>query len=434
MTTVCEAAPDFRKPVEASSVETHEADGDPRIRVRGPLRILFAANAPWTERMGVPRVSIELTRQLERLGHQCSHYAWEQAFPRGLGKWSGFFDVSLFQWRLLDFLRKQGRNFDVVQLESNLGPFPRAAYGFTGIMVAKSNGLPLFYERWHRSVERRLMRQSGQRGTWGGNCLRGAGRWVSGGRWGAAFRTFSMADVIHVLNREEQMVLTHDYGFGDKVTIVPNGLSEDFASALRSTSVPLSRVDSQVVAFVGMWGLRKGRAEFPSLVRKVREANPKVSFHLLGTGVREERVLSEFDPRDRAAVLVQPAYSPQQLPAFLADAKVAVFPSYVEGFPLGVLEMMAAGLPVVAWNAPGVRTLVTEVDPALLVPVGNVEATVAALMHFLSLPKEEYSSLSAASLEIAGTYTWRRSAACFLNSLKPSLPQLKGFRRQERGS
>lgn len=423
MKAVIEGGQYHQRPAKASLTATDQVDGELGDGVQRPLRILFAVNSPWTERMGVPRVSIELTRQLQRLGHRCSHYAWEQAFPRGLGKWNRYFDVSLFQWRLLDFLRRQGRNFDVVQLESNLGPFPRAAYGFDGIMVAKSNGLPLFYERWHRSAERRLMRQTGQRGTWGGNFLRKAGRLASGGRWGAALRTFSTADLIHVLNSEEQAVLTDEFGFGDKAVIVPNGLSEGFSAALRATSVPVIRAASNVVTFVGTWGLRKGQAEFPSLVRRVRRTNPKVSFHLLGTGVSEGRVKSAFDPCDRAAVVVRPFYSPEQLPALLAEAKVAVFPSYVEGFPLGVLEMMAAGLPVVAWDAPGVRTLVREVNPALLVPVGDVDATAAALLNFLNLPADDYVSLCAASLDAAGSYTWRRSAACFLNSLEPLLTQ-----------
>lgn len=428
MKIVSEEGRDLRPPAKAPLTEGDEGDGNVRTSFQRPLRILFAVNAPWTERMGVPRVSVELTRQLERLGHRCAHYAWEQAFSQGLGKWSRFFDVSLFQWRLLNFLRRHGRNFDVVQLESNLAPFPRAAYGFNGIMVAKSNGLPLFYERWHRSVERRLMRQIGERGTWGGNCLRSLGRLASGGRWGAALRTFSTADVIHALNREEQVALTEEYRFGDKVAVVPNGLSEDFSLALRSTSLPLARATSHVVAFVGTWALRKGKAEFPSLVREVRKANSKVSFHLLGTCANEEEVLCAFDPRDRPAVVVRPSYSPQELPALLAGARVAVFPSYVEGFPLGALEMMAAGLPVVAWNAPGLRDLVAEVDPALLVPTGNIEATAAALMHFLGLPTKNYTSLCTASLEIARTYTWQRSAACFLNSLQPFLPGRRGVR------
>jgi len=38
-----------------------------------PLRILFCVNTPWTETLGVPRVSIELARQLEMLGQR---YDW----------------------------------------------------------------------------------------------------------------------------------------------------------------------------------------------------------------------------------------------------------------------------------------------------------------------------------------------------------------------
>lgn len=387
-----------------------------------PLRILFALEAPWTERLGVPRVSIELSRQLERLGHRCTHYASEDAFPDGLSKATRFFRTALFQRRLMDFVRRRGPDFDVIQLECNLAPFAREAYRFRGILVAKSNGLPLFYERWQHMTEPRLKRQVGATGTWAGNGLRALGRWAAGGTWGAALRTLDAADVVHVLNADEQAVLASGFGLGHKVTLVPNGLSDEFHTALRMAALPSARADaSPRVAFVGQWGVRKGQAEFPRLVRRLRETCPRVVVDLLGTGVPEHRVVAEFDSRDRGSVRVQAAYEPRELPALLASAKVGLLPSYIEGFPLSALEMMAAGLPVVGWDVPGLRDLVPQAGRGLLVPPGNVGATAAALLAILKLPAEPYTALSSVALEVAGRYTWRRSADCFLRSLEPLL-------------
>lgn len=399
--------------------------GQPGAGLTRPLRILFATHTPWTERLGVPRVSIELSRELERAGHRCSHYAAEEAFPRGLGRLGRFFTTPLYQWRFLSFLRKRGRDFDVVQVECYLAPFPRAAYAFKGILVAKSNGLPLFGERWRCSTECRLKRAVGVRGSWGGNSLRALSRLAQGGCWGAALRTLKAADVIHVLNGDEQAALADGFGLGHKVTLVPNGLSQPLLRALRAASTPLARAASPVVAFVGRWTLGKGQKEIPLLVRQVRQAYPLASFHLLGTGVSEEEVRSAFDPRDRGSIRVQPSFDPVELPGLLAPAKAGVFPSYVEGFGLGALEMMAAGLPVVAWDAPGPRSFVPKLAPALIVPAGNVEATASALIRLLQLPTEAYVALSHSAMEVAKGYTWQRSADCFLRSLQPFLACLE---------
>lgn len=396
-----------------------------------PLRILFALHTPWTVRLGVPRVSIEIGKQLERLGHQCSHYAWEDAFPQGLNKGSRFFEVALFQRQFLSFMQKHARDFDVVQVEMGLAPFSRKAYAFNGIMVAKSNGLPLFYDRYLRSVEPHLKRKLGERGTWAGNALRALGRFAAGGSWGSALRTCLAADLVHVLNHDEQVAL-EAYGLNRKLTLVPNGLSEDFHLALRSGSTALNRAGSRVITFIGMWQARKGRLEFPAIVRKVREACPEAVFRLVGTCVGEEKVLPAFDARDRSWIWVQPSYDPQELPALLADAKAGVFPSYIEGFPLGVLELMAAGLPVVAWDVPGTRDFAGKPDSYLLVTAGDVEATSSALTRLLRLPAEDYIKLSTATLAAAGAYTWQRSAGSFLRSLQPLLANAARRSRQER--
>ena len=70
---------------------------------------------------------------------------------------------------------------------------------------------------------------------------------------------------------------------------------------------------------------------------------------------------------------IHPSFAPDELPRLLADCSVGVFPSYYEGFGFGVLEMLAAALPVLAYRVPGPPMML---PPAWLVQprqIGGVE-------------------------------------------------------------
>jgi glycosyltransferase involved in cell wall biosynthesis len=68
--------------------------------------------------------------------------------------------------------------------------------------------------------------------------------------------------------------------------------------------------------------------------------------------------------------------------SLLEQAAVFVLPSYFEGLPMGVLEAMAYGIPVVATDVGGVRDAVGD-DAGLLVAAGDVDALAEALKDVL---------------------------------------------------
>src|SRR5256885_9003 len=65
----------------------------------------------------------------------------------------------------------------------------------------------------------------------------------------------------------------------------------------------------------------------------------------------------------------------------LARIDVLVLPSEAEGFGLVLIEAMAAGVPVVATDVPGIRDVVVHEENGLLVPPRNPGAISAALLR-----------------------------------------------------
>lgn len=67
----------------------------------------------------------------------------------------------------------------------------------------------------------------------------------------------------------------------------------------------------------------------------------------------------------------------------LSSAAIYVLPSYNEGLPMGVLEAMAAGLPIVATSIGGIPDAVTDGVEGFLVKPGDITSLVFAIKKLL---------------------------------------------------
>jgi glycosyltransferase involved in cell wall biosynthesis len=383
-----------------------------------PLRILFAVYTPWTEKLGVPRVSIEIARHLENLGHQCDSYSLDDAFPHKLNRIENYFAIALYQRKLLHHIRRFGHRYDVIQSECFTLPFPRQAYRFHGTLVSKSNGLPHVYHK-HFLSERLsgLQGKANETGSVVGNGVRWIANKLQGGLK-AVEQSWKTADQIHLLNSDEMRFVASHSKHESKCLLMPNGLSERRAKALARSFESNIREHSKTVVFVGTWSLRKGKVEFPTIVRMVREKNPEARFRLLGTFADEMKIKCNFHPDDRDSLEVISEFDPDDLPNHLVDARCGIFPSYVEGFGLGALEMLAAGIPVVAWNVPGPRDILRDCQAGgALVPAGDVSTTAAAILSLLKAPVAPGAT---AAIEVSKRYRWRTIAEKFVASVTQS--------------
>jgi len=224
----------------------------------------------------------------------------------------------------------------------------------------------------------------------------------------AVDRSFEAADVIVLLNRDELRFVADRLGHEHKAVLLPNGLSEEGFRALASEArPPEERLRERHVVFVGHLSARKGVGDFPVLVREIRERIPEVRFSLLGTGIPAERVTGLFADRDRPHIRVVETFASEELPGLLGDATAGVLPSYLEGFPLGLLEQLAAGIPTIAYDVPGVRELVEPLPSGTLTPPGEPLAMAEQVARILSLSEPEYAALAERARAAAARFRWR---------------------------
>ncbi len=355
------------------------------------MRLLFCSPCRLDRTLGAAQTLMDLSEELERLGWRCDLVGPDRLKATGHD----------FPARLRDFLMTNAQAYDVIDFDYKDLSFERSDLPRSCLLVARCQLLlhhyldvdlpPLPTPRArlrHLLLSRRDRRRLIQR-------IR------------RADATLHAADRVIVLNDCDAEVLARHGHTRSKIKVVPNGMTEERLYALASAAEAPS--GDPIVAFIGMFGPRKGAADFPDLVRRVTEAVPDARFRLLGTRGRlktEADVLALFARSLRRHVEVLPTFDPSSLPGLLAPCAVGVFPSYVEGFGLAVLEMMAAGLPVIAYDAPGPAMLL---PPEALVPRGDTQAMSRHVIKHLREPGDR-SATRQAALKRAQTYSFKRVA------------------------
>jgi glycosyltransferase involved in cell wall biosynthesis len=95
----------------------------------------------------------------------------------------------------------------------------------------------------------------------------------------------------------------------------------------------------------------------------------------------------------------------------LAGAEVLVLPSEAEGFGLVLIEAMAAGVAVVATDAPGIRDVVRDGETGILVPVGSPAALAEGIRRVLEDSGLRGRLVSAAFADARRRFTWDAAVA-----------------------
>ncbi len=194
------------------------------------------------------------------------------------------------------------------------------------------------------------------------------------------------------VSRNVASSMSRVYGIENAVTI-PNGIPvRDFRMkpGARERWRKAQGLSDESILFIATGRLTKQKNPLLLLRAFAAVRNPQAHLILVGDGaLREamEREIRALGLAGRAHLLGRRT----DVADCLAAGDVFVLSSDWEGNPLGVMEAMASGLPVVATSVGGVPELVDSGRHGILVEPGNAAALTAAMESLLGNPELRFA-------------------------------------------
>ncbi len=203
-------------------------------------------------------------------------------------------------------------------------------------------------------------------------------------------------DVEYHITRMANLVLTPSVSMGEivskkwnipkeRIKHIPNPffLSQSYLKTPIKNSAPM-------IGFFGRLEVRKGVAIFVKVIPKVLKECPDAIFRFVGMDqsysikqmTMKEFILDQLKPYHSNIRFVNHV-SHDEIPLYLADTAICVFPSVWENFPNVCLEAMSAGRAVVASNKGGMVDMLRSPKAGILVDPSSAEGIAKAIIKLL---------------------------------------------------
>lgn len=211
-------------------------------------------------------------------------------------------------------------------------------------------------------------------------------------------------DAIIVPSQAVARTLRERLGYpGKRMTVIPNGVGPSEARPPTGEAL---------IGALALLGPIKGLDIFLGAAAQVSRTHPEVRFAIFGEGPEGPKLRAlarELGLGDR---LTMPGHVRRE-EAF-ARLGMLVVSSWNESSPMGLLEAMAAGVPVVATSVGGIPEIAVE-GTAQLVPPGDPEALARAIKGLLEDPSRRERQVAAARARVADRYTASINAEAILS-------------------
>ncbi|MDP9483069.1 MAG: glycosyltransferase, partial [Chloroflexota bacterium] len=175
---------------------------------------------------------------------------------------------------------------------------------------------------------------------------------------------------------------------------------------------------TRVVLYHGGLFPDRGIEQLMDAIRDV----PSAVLVLMGYGILEPMLRERAaDPAAEGRIRLLPAVPPDELLAWVACADVVAMPIQPSTLnhrlttPNKLFEAMAAGVPVVASDLPGMATIVRATECGLLCDPADPASIATALRAILDAPEADRLAYGRRGLEAShAEYSWERQAGILL--------------------
>ncbi len=241
-----------------------------------------------------------------------------------------------------------------------------------------------------------------------------------------------------ILNRADKIIVTSlDYTRSsnlkerlslepDKFVEIPCGVNHLLYKPRFKDKDIIKKYDLQgkkVILFVGALDKAHYFKGLNILIQAVKKIKDRDDFRVLivGKGELEETYKSLVDSSGLSKKIIFVGYiSDNLLPKFYNTADMFVLPSIdkSEAFGIVSLEAMSSGVPVIASDLAGVRSVVDKKKTGLLVKPGNVDNLTDMINYLLKHPRIAKEYGKSGREKVLNSYTWEKIGYDLENVLK----------------
>lgn len=177
------------------------------------------------------------------------------------------------------------------------------------------------------------------------------------------------------------------------------------------SSIPASPSNFDAVYFTSELIPHKGFLELPEIWKNVVQQMPDAKLLIVGKGqpLYLQQFLGLIEKFDIKKNIVLSHLLPHSdLVSLVKSSKLMIYPSRFDAFPLVVLEALASGVPVVAYDIPAIRlNYITK--SVIKCPVNDVKCLASNVVTLLSDDKLR-RKLSQEAVEYAAGFSWENVA------------------------
>lgn len=204
---------------------------------------------------------------------------------------------------------------------------------------------------------------------------------------------FGKADVVLVLSKYWQDELCRTFEFKDnKVKVLYNPCTTEVSSKVYPKR--------KQILYAGTVNARKGYADMIKAFAQIADRYPDWSIVFAGNGeIEEGKALASRLSIAKQTVFLGWVRGEEKDKAF-KEASIFCLPSYAEGFPMGVLDAWAYGLPVITTPVGGIPDIAIDGKNCLLFNPGDVD-NLAKLMDKMMSSVELRKLVASESYELA---------------------------------
>lgn len=210
----------------------------------------------------------------------------------------------------------------------------------------------------------------------------------------------------------------------EKINMIPNGVDFERISNERSQAINIREKfgipdDAKILLTVGRNHPKKGYENIPRIMSKLLDVGHNVYWIIVGKGCNDIREILKTDEIKKRIITVEQIepvcgteIPSEELLDYYRQADIFVMLSRLETFGVVSLEAMATGLPIVCFDAPGVRDVFNDAC-GIKVRLGNNNEMVRAIDRIIQ-SEDCTKEMSKNCIEYAKEYSWDKIADKYL--------------------